>query len=117
MKNKTSKEHYEKYAAFYAVDPEAFDGMAREILEGLTDGDPLEYLRISYENDPHLNNTFTRRVVGRYPNYDRYFPITQHIMHGHLPDGRSGLSLAENTCILKHAMIYHLLKCVPEYKE
>jgi hypothetical protein len=119
MKDKTTKRHYEKYAKFYAVAPRSFDAMALSIIRSQTDGDPIENLRISYENDPHLNNTFRNNTFkgffpNRFGNYDMYYDRTRSILRG-VYSKTAGFSLAENVCVLKHAMICGLLKCEPEF--
>jgi len=94
-KHKTARAHYEKYR-----------GMAKRtgvsLLKSTAFG-TKEQLERLYKADPLLNNIPLYR-------FDAYFVFAPRIDGG-------PVSLAENTCMYKHLLIYEVLGCVPEFVE
>lgn len=105
MKCVTTKEHYEKYEAMYhAQTALGFDliGQCMGIIPLVdTVEGPVDSLREYFKEDPILNN------------------IPLAVFDGCFHSNRNKVinSLAYNVCVLKHTMIYKILKCEPEFKE
>lgn len=114
MQHKTTREHYEKYAAMALA-----IGAQRLI--------PLvpatkEHLEKCYPKDQNLNNIPLWKWDGWKNEMDRYKQANQapnllnvyHILpRSAFPKG--GLSLAEVVCLLKHVAIFHILGCEPVF--
>ena len=93
VNHQTTREHFEKYhhmaeAAHVSLASCMAFGTKQEIVE-------------LHRADPILNNIPLYR-------FDVYFPYTRR-----LPGGPR--SLAENTCLYKHLLVYEVLGCVPEF--
>lgn len=97
MKIKTSKAHYKKYAKMAAARGLNCSGM--DWRGPLTKERLLKLL----EEDQHLNMLPLSFL-------DSYYP-----WHRNKPGGP--FSLAENCCMYKHALIYGVAECEPEFEE
>jgi hypothetical protein len=98
MKNKTTKEHYDKYQALaqrlgvkFDADTLRFFGVAS-----------VEKLRELFQADPLLNNIPLRR----FDNWTESF---------NLYNRGARLTLAEGCCLAKHCLIYQVLGVEPEF--
>ena len=94
MKHQTTRQHYYKYKEMakklgvtlkHSEFYESYFGSKKKLLE-------------LYKEDPNLNNIPLSK-------FDRL-----HISHH-----RSGISLAENTCMYKHLIFYEILELEPEF--
>lgn len=99
MISKTTQAHYDKYEAMFQEAKEKgwlVDKLAKHITSS------LPRTQMALDADPHLNDIPLAR-------FDAYY----HIARQHFPT----ISLAENTCLLKHALLYHVMGCTFEVEE
>lgn len=95
LTKKTTTEHYEKYEAMYKAMTAAGVNLEAQALSLIPVKNPLELLETMYKEDNILNNIPLRK-------FDAIFPRNH---------GVAGcFSMASNTCVLKHTMIFKLLK-------
>lgn len=95
--NKTTADHYNKYAA-----------MADAVPDNIVPYITTKKLEELFKESPLLNN-IPLRIFDAYHTRVMYFLKRA----GH----EKPLSLAENTCLLKHIMVYRYLKAQPVFEE
>jgi len=103
LTKKTTKEHYEKYRNLVkkmgvCLNP---DDLSMFGLSGVDD------LRERFKVDEHLNNVPLQ-----------VFDFLYYVMlRNARKNGYKGYSLAENTSMYKHALIYQVLGAIPEFTD
>ena len=101
LTKKTTKEHFDKYETLYKEMKSSGINLEQQAISLIPVKDPLELLGNMFKQDNILNNIPLKK-------FDALF-------QGNLM--RMGkFSLAENTCVLKHTMIYKLLKAKPVFE-
>lgn len=96
MKNKTTRQHYEKYDAMMKAVGLTLIGARTEEFEP-------EHVAKCYAKDVHLNNIDLEV-------FDRYYFWMREKKGG-------PKSMADNVCMYKHALIYEVLGCEPEFTD
>jgi hypothetical protein len=92
---KTTTEHFDKYESMYKAMKAAGVDLEAQAVSLIPVKNPLELLETMYKEDNILNNIPLRK-------FDAIFPRNH---------GVGGcMSLASNVCVLKHTMIFKLLK-------
>lgn len=103
MKNKTSKEFYDKYEK---MNRQIVIGTLNESIARIIEKvGGIDGLRKKYEEDKNLNNI-------KMSCFDCYYPGVRKI----LVEENPCFSLAENVCLYKHVLIYDVLKMEPEHE-
>ena len=95
-----TREHYEKYERLSEPIPTE---LADDLYEAPTGSDDFGNLQYLYCMDEHLNNIPLSR-------FDEKFTVVRRLVHKANITPHGGLSLAESVCILKHIMIFRVLK-------
>lgn len=111
MKAKTTREHFEKYAALAKDFPMSKPELLRAL--GETQASVIEKLAA----DEHLNNIPLRKFDGL-PHCKAKFtyawgPANSGYAKFH---GGQQISLSENVCTAKHILIYEVAKAEPEFE-
>ncbi len=94
MKKHTTKAHYETYEAMSKAVPTNMMGYTKEELEKL------------FADDDALNN------INMYKKIDPQYSLTNRYLRISGMDVK-GFSLADNTCVIKHILIYRVLGVEP----
>lgn len=97
MISKTTKQHYDKYEGMFQ-EAKTKGWLVDKLAEGITS--LLPRTQAALDSDPHLNKIPLAKFDAHYWVMRRHFPTA---------------SLAENTCLLKHALLYHVMGC--EFEE
>ena len=97
MKNRTTREHYEKYAELKERFGVFFDPAKNHF--GLTKDQIVE----KFKADKHLNSI----PLGHFDCWSVSFMVYNQ---------NSGLSIAECCCLAKHCLIYDVICATPEFK-
>lgn len=99
IKHKTTREHYEKYQAMKIRLGVSYDGST---LFG-----SKKHLIELYKEDPLLNNISLYRFDGMYG----------YLRSAAIQAGYKCFSMAENTCLAKHCLIYEVIGAEPEFTD
>ncbi len=98
----TTKEHFDKYESMYNAMKAMGVNLESQAISLIPVKDPLALLETLFNQDNILNNIPLRK-------FDNIFPMNH---------GKGGcFSLASNVCVLKHVMIYKLLKATPVFED
>jgi hypothetical protein len=102
LTKKTTKEHFNKYEAAYNEMKAKGINLESQAISLIPVKQPLELLETMFKQDNILNNIPLKK-------FDALFPMNLMIL--------KKFSLADNTCVLKHTMIYKLLKVEPIFED
>jgi hypothetical protein len=113
FKTITSKEHFNKFANY-------IKGIKEESLFNLVRGlyKDVESLKELFLEDKHLNNTDMKQIDSL-NSVVRSLLISNKTLQTEKKDGKiySWFSLSDGCCIIKHILIYRVLKVKPIFEE
>ena len=100
MKNKTTKDHFEKYANLSKLLGVGANGSKYL-------GQSRQFWRANYLKDQNLNSVPLSFFDAHFIN--KTWLDENEVSHG--------LTLSDSVCLHKHVIIYQVLKCEPDFKE